>query len=71
MDRNRIEGAAHQVKGATKEALGKMTGDRQTEAEGAAEKLAGKAQTAAGKAVDATRDALAKAAEGVKSAVKR
>lgn len=37
MDKDRIAGAAHQVKGAVKEALGKVTGDAKTQAEGAAE----------------------------------
>jgi uncharacterized protein YbbK (DUF523 family) len=38
MDKDRVEGAAHQVKGAVKEAVGKVTGDAKTQAEGAAEK---------------------------------
>ena len=71
MDRNRIEGAAHQVKGAAKETLGKVTGDRKTEAEGAAEKAAGKVQEAAGKAADKVRDAAGKVADSVKGAVNR
>ncbi len=71
MDHNRIEGTAHQVKGAAKEALGKVSGDRLTEAEGKAERMAGQAQDAAGRVADAARDALAKAADGVKNAVKR
>ena len=40
MDKDRIEGAAHRVKGALKEGVGKVTGDAKTEAEGAAEKAA-------------------------------
>ena len=40
MDKDRIEGTAHQAKGAIKEAAGKITGDSKTEAEGAAEKAA-------------------------------
>ena len=42
MDKDRIEGAAHQAKGAVKEAIGKVTGDTKIEAEGTAEKAAGK-----------------------------
>ena len=34
MDKDRVEGAAHQVKGAVKEAVGKVTGDAKTQAEG-------------------------------------
>ena len=36
MDKDRVEGAAHRVKGAIKEGVGKVTGDAKTEAEGAA-----------------------------------
>jgi uncharacterized protein YjbJ (UPF0337 family) len=57
MDKNRIEGAAKQAKGAIKEAAGKMTGDSKLKAEGAADKLAGKVQNAVGGAKDAIRDA--------------
>ena len=42
MDKNRIVGAAHEVKGAVKETVGKVTGDAKTQAEGATEKAAGK-----------------------------
>lgn len=38
MDKNRIEGAAKQVKGSVKEAIGRVTGDKSTELEGAAER---------------------------------
>jgi uncharacterized protein YjbJ (UPF0337 family) len=58
MDTDRIEGAAHQAKGAVKEAVGKVTGDKKTEAEGTAEKAAGKVQNAVGGAKDTVRDAL-------------
>jgi uncharacterized protein YjbJ (UPF0337 family) len=60
MDKDRIEGAAHQVKGAVKEGVGKLTGDAKTQAEGATEKAAGKVQNAVGGARDALRDALKK-----------
>ncbi|WP_175932914.1 MULTISPECIES: CsbD family protein [unclassified Burkholderia] len=56
MDRNRIEGRLKQVRGSVKEALGKVTGDRETEAEGLAEQQAGKRQEKAGEAADAVRD---------------
>ncbi len=60
MDKDRVEGAAHQAKGAIKEAIGKVTGDAKTEAEGAAEKAAGKVQNAVGGVKDAAREALNK-----------
>ena len=44
MDKDRIAGSANQVKGSVKEAIGKVTGDTKTQAEGAAEKAAGKVQ---------------------------
>jgi uncharacterized protein YjbJ (UPF0337 family) len=60
MDKDRIAGAAHQVKGAVKETAGKVTGDAKTQAEGAAEKAAGKVQNTVGGAKDAIRDAAKK-----------
>ena len=60
MDSDRIAGAAKQVKGSIKEAIGKLTGNTQTQAEGAAEKVKGKAQNTAGGAKDAVRDATDK-----------
>jgi uncharacterized protein YjbJ (UPF0337 family) len=56
MDADRIEGAAHQAKGAIKEAAGKVTGNTKVEAEGAAEKAAGKVQNAAGGIKDSIRE---------------
>lgn len=58
MDKDRIEGSATQVKGAIKEGVGKLTGDTKTEAEGKADKVAGKTKSALGGAKDAARDAL-------------
>src|SRR3954466_5714770 len=63
MDKDRIEGVGKQAKGAVKEAFGKMTGDAKTQAEGAAEKTAGKAQNAVGGAKDGVREALKKEAD--------
>jgi uncharacterized protein YjbJ (UPF0337 family) len=60
MDKDRVVGAAHRAKGAVKETVGKVTGDTKTEAEGAAEKKAGKVQNAVGGAKDALRDATKK-----------
>jgi uncharacterized protein YjbJ (UPF0337 family) len=56
MDKDRVEGVAHQAKGSVKEAAGKMTGDKKTQAEGKAEKVAGKVQNTAGGAKDAAKD---------------
>jgi uncharacterized protein YjbJ (UPF0337 family) len=56
MDKDRVEGVAHQAKGAVKEAAGKGTGDKKTQAEGAVEKAAGKVQNTAGGVKDAAKD---------------
>lgn len=60
MDKDRIAGAARQVKGAVNETVGRVTGDAKTQAEGAAEKAAGKVQNTVGRAKDAIRDAAKK-----------
>ena len=57
MDKDRIEGAAHQVKGKVKEGVGKALGDKKLESEGKVEKTAGKVQNAVGGLKDAARDA--------------
>jgi uncharacterized protein YjbJ (UPF0337 family) len=58
MDKNRIAGAAKQVKGKVKVAIGKTVGDAGLQADGQADKVEGKAQNAIGVAKDAVRDAL-------------
>ena len=55
MDKDRIEGAAKQAKGNVKEAAGKVFGDKKLEAEGKADKIAGKVQNAVGGLKDAVR----------------
>jgi uncharacterized protein YjbJ (UPF0337 family) len=60
MDKDRIDGAARQVKGAVKETVGRVTGDAKTQAEGAAEKAAGKVQNIVGGAKDADRETVKK-----------
>jgi uncharacterized protein YjbJ (UPF0337 family) len=60
MDKDRVEGVGHQVKGGVKEMAGKVTGDKKLEAEGTTEKAAGKVQNAVGGAKDSVRDALKK-----------
>jgi uncharacterized protein YjbJ (UPF0337 family) len=46
MDSDPVAGAAKQVKGSVKEAIGKLTGDTRVQAEGAAEKAEGQAEEA-------------------------
>ena len=55
MNKDRIKGAAQQTKGAVKEAAGKVTGDAKLEAEGKADKTAGKVQNAIGGLKDTFR----------------
>ena len=47
---NRIAGEVHEVKGTLKEKVGQLTNDRKTQAEGLAEKVAGKIQKKIGRA---------------------
>jgi uncharacterized protein YjbJ (UPF0337 family) len=56
MDKDRVAGSAKQAKGSVKEAIGKITGDSKTEADGAAEKTAGQVQNAVGGIKDTVRD---------------
>ncbi|MFJ2990164.1 CsbD family protein [Collimonas sp. NPDC087041] len=58
MDKNRIEGVTKQVKGSVKETIGKITGNKSTEAEGIAEKVEGQVQTKVGEAADKLRDVV-------------
>jgi uncharacterized protein YjbJ (UPF0337 family) len=58
MDKDRIEGTAKQAKGAVKETVGKVVGDKKLEAEGKADKIEGKIQNAVGGAKDAARDTM-------------
>jgi uncharacterized protein YjbJ (UPF0337 family) len=60
VDENRVTGALHQAGGAIKEGFGKITGDKKTEAEGAAEKASGKVENAVGGLKDSAREALDK-----------
>ena len=63
MDKDRVEGAGKQAKGAIKEAWGKATGDAKTQAEGQADKTEGKVQNAVGGMKDTAREALEKSTE--------
>jgi uncharacterized protein YjbJ (UPF0337 family) len=58
MDKNRIEGAAKELKGTIKEAAGKLTGNRKLEAEGKVDKAAGEVQSTVGKTKDAVKNAV-------------
>ena len=58
MDTGRIKGVAQQAKGAVKDAAGKVTGDTKLQAEGKADKAAGKVQNTAGGAKDAVRNVV-------------
>jgi uncharacterized protein YjbJ (UPF0337 family) len=58
VDKDRVEGAAKQMKGAVKEAIGKVTGDTKIEAEGQADRAEGKVQNAVGGMKDTVRDAV-------------
>ncbi len=60
MDKDRIEGAAKQAKGAVKDAVGKVTGDSKLQAEGKADKVEGKVQNTVGGMKDKVREALDK-----------
>ncbi len=55
MDKDRKAGAAKQIKGSIKEAIGKATGDAKLEAEGKADKAVGKVQNAIGGLKDALK----------------
>lgn len=55
MDKDRIAGAAKQMKGAIKDAAGKVTGDVKLQSEGKADKTEGKIQNAVGGVKDALR----------------
>jgi uncharacterized protein YjbJ (UPF0337 family) len=60
MDRNRIEGAAKQVRGTIRQAVGKVTGSRTTQLRGTIERMSGKVQSKVGIAADTVRDRLKK-----------
>jgi uncharacterized protein YjbJ (UPF0337 family) len=58
MDKDRVKGKAEDIKGRAKRQVGEWTGDKKTQAEGAAEQVKGKVQNAWGKVKDAGRDAV-------------
>ena len=60
MDKDRIGGAAHEVKGSVKEAVGKAVGDAKLQSDGKAEQTAGKIQNAIGGMKDTVREIIKK-----------
>jgi uncharacterized protein YjbJ (UPF0337 family) len=58
VDRDRVEGAAKNLKGKVKEGVGKVTGDAKLKSEGKADQVEGKVQNAVGGLKDTVRDAL-------------
>jgi uncharacterized protein YjbJ (UPF0337 family) len=58
VNRDQVAGIARQMKGSVKQAAGKATGNRRTEVEGAADKLAGKVQKAYGDVKDKVQKAF-------------
>ncbi|WP_332653775.1 CsbD family protein [Brevundimonas sp.] len=55
-DHDRVEGAAKNMGGKAKEAVGNVTGDEKLKAEGRADQVEGKVQNAVGGVKDALRD---------------
>ncbi len=55
MDKDRIDGAANQAKGAVKETAGKITGDTKLQTEGTLDKAKGKIESAVSGAKDTLR----------------
>ena len=62
-----VEEKLNQAKGSVKEGLGKLTGDKKTEKEGAAEKVVSKVKEVAEDAKDAVKGTI----EGVKNMIKK
>jgi uncharacterized protein YjbJ (UPF0337 family) len=60
MDKDRIAGAAKEVKGAIEKATGNALGDAKMVADGIRDKAAGKIQNAIGSAKDIAKEALKK-----------
>jgi uncharacterized protein YjbJ (UPF0337 family) len=60
MDKDRIAGAAHEIKGTVKEAIGKAVGDDKLQSDGKAEQTAGKIQNAVGGIKDTVREIVKK-----------
>jgi len=57
MDKEHVKGAADKAKGAIKDAAGKLTGDKELQAEGKMDKAKGAAHSAVGDVKDAVKKA--------------
>jgi uncharacterized protein YjbJ (UPF0337 family) len=57
MDREHVKGMAEKAKGSIKEGAGKLTGDKEMQAEGKIDKAKGSAHNAVGDVKDAARNA--------------
>jgi uncharacterized protein YjbJ (UPF0337 family) len=57
MDKEHVKGAADKAKGAIKDTAGKVTGDKELQAEGKMDKAKGSAHSAAGDVKDTVRKA--------------
>jgi uncharacterized protein YjbJ (UPF0337 family) len=60
VDSERIKGGVKKATGTIKDKVGQMTGDRDMEAEGKADKAEGRARSAVGHAKDAAREIIGK-----------
>ena len=60
MDKERIKGGIDKATGTVKEKVGQMTGDRDMEAEGKADKAEGRIRGAVGHVKDAAREIIGK-----------
>jgi uncharacterized protein YjbJ (UPF0337 family) len=60
MDKQRIEGGLKKATGTIKEKAGQITGDRDLEAEGKADKAEGKVRSAVGHVKDAAKEIVGK-----------
>ncbi len=58
VNKDQVKGVGKQAKGSVKETAGRVTGNRKTEAEGAAEKTAGKIQKGFGDVKEKVKGAL-------------
>ncbi len=63
MDEDRIKGAAGNVGGKVKDAVGGITGDTETQAEGKLDQVTGRVQNAYGSAKDELRQGMSKIQE--------
>jgi uncharacterized protein YjbJ (UPF0337 family) len=63
MDKDTIQGAVDQTKGAIKDAIGKGIGDKKLQIEGAMDKLTGKIESNIGDAKVSLRDAANKSVQ--------